>query len=118
MVLIIGVLVLITVNVILLSITSNSQSTFGLGRVGLSFVAPFQEIVTRCFGFARNIWQHYFFLVSAAHENDILKKSLNQFTEKNNLLSLRIIKGDLSGTDLGCCSHMTLHISSDDVADI
>ncbi len=84
MVLIIGVLVLITVNVILLSITSKSQSTYGLGRVGLSFVAPFQELVTRSFGFARNIWEHYFFLVAAAHENEILKESLNQFVEKNN----------------------------------
>ena len=84
MVLIVGGIVLIIVNVILLSITSKSQSTFGLGRVGLSFVAPFQELVTRSVRFSRGIWQHYFFLVSAAHENDTLKNSLNQFIEKNN----------------------------------
>jgi rod shape-determining protein MreC len=84
MVLIVGGIVLIAVNVILLSITSKSQSTFGLGRVGISFVAPFQEIVTRSVRFTRGIWQNYFFLVSAAHENETLKKSLNQFVEKDN----------------------------------
>ena len=84
MVLIVGGIVLITVNVILLSITSKSQSTFGLGRVGLSFVAPFQELITRSVRFTRGIWGHYFFLVSVAHENETLKKALNQSIEKNN----------------------------------
>jgi rod shape-determining protein MreC len=84
MVLIVGGIVLIAVNVILLSITSKSQSTFGLGRVGISFVAPFQEIVTRSVRFTRDIWENYFFLVAVAHENETLKKSLNQFVEKDN----------------------------------
>ncbi len=84
MVLIVGGIVLITVNVILLPITSKSQSTFGLGRVGLSFVAPFQELITRSVRFTRGIWGHYFFLVSVAHENETLKKTLNQSIEKNN----------------------------------
>ena len=84
MVLIVGVIILITVNVILLSFSSKSQSTFGLGRVGLSLVSPFQELVTRSIRFARDIWERYFFLVSVAHENENLKKSLNQFIGKNN----------------------------------
>jgi rod shape-determining protein MreC len=84
MVLIVGGIVLITVNVILLSVTSKSQSTFGLGRVGLSFVAPFQELVTRSVRFTRGIWEHYFFLVAVSQENQQLKKSLNQALEKNN----------------------------------
>jgi rod shape-determining protein MreC len=84
MVLIVGVIILITVNVILLSFSSKSQSTFGLGRVGLSLVSPFQELVTRSIRFARDIWEHYFFLVAVAHENENLKKSLNQFIGKNN----------------------------------
>ena len=84
MVLIVGVIILITVNVILLSFTSKSQSTFGLGRVGLSLVSPFQELVTRSIRFARDLWEHYFFLVAVAHENENLKKSLNQFIGKNN----------------------------------
>ncbi len=84
MVLIVGVIILITVNVILLSFTSKSQSTFGLGRVGLSLVSPFQELVSRSIRFTRDIWEHYFFLVSVAHENENLKKSLNQFVGKSN----------------------------------
>jgi rod shape-determining protein MreC len=84
MVLVVGGTVLIIVNVILLSITSKSQSNFGFGRVGLSFVAPFQEMITRAVRFGRDAWQHYFFLVSVAHENEALKNSLNQFIEKTN----------------------------------
>jgi rod shape-determining protein MreC len=84
MVLIVGGVVLITVNVILLSVTSKSQSSFGVGRVGLSFVAPFQELITRSVRFVRGIWGHYFFLVSVSQQNDDLKKSLNYAIEKNN----------------------------------
>jgi len=84
MVLIVGGIVLITVNVILLSITSKSRSTLGIGRVGISFVAPFQELVTRSVRFARGVWEHYFFLVSVAQENNTLKKMLNESIEKNN----------------------------------
>jgi rod shape-determining protein MreC len=84
MVLIVGGVVLITVNVILLSVTSKNQSTFGVGRVGLSFVAPFQELITRSVRFARGIWGHYFFLVSVSEQNDDLKKTLNYAIEKNN----------------------------------
>jgi rod shape-determining protein MreC len=84
MVLIVGGVVLIIVNVILLSVTSKSQSSFGVGRVGLSFVAPFQELISRSVGFARGIWGHYFFLVSVSQQNDDLKKSLNYAIEKNN----------------------------------
>ena len=84
MVLIVGVIILITVNVILLSFSSKSQSTFGIGRVGLSLVSPFQELVTRSIRFARDLWEQYFFLVSVAHENKDLKKSFNQFIGKSN----------------------------------
>jgi len=84
MALIVGGIVLITVNVILLSITSKSRSTLGLGSVGLSFVAPFQELVTHSVRFTRGVWEHYFSLVSVAQENDILKKMLNESIEKNN----------------------------------
>jgi rod shape-determining protein MreC len=84
MALIVGGIVLITVNVILLSITSKSRSNLGIGRVGLSFVAPFQELVTRSVRFTRGVWKHYFLLVSIAQKNDILKKMLNESIEKNN----------------------------------
>jgi len=84
MVLIIGVIILITVNIIGLSITSRRYATFGLGRVAISFVAPFQELVTRSARFVRNIWGHYFYLVSVAQENNSLQTSFNQAVEENN----------------------------------
>lgn len=83
MVLIIGVIVLITVNIIVLSATTKSSSAFGLGRIGISFVAPFQELTTRSIRFARGIWEHYFFLVSVSQQNLELKRSLNQAVEMN-----------------------------------
>ena len=86
MVLIVGGIVLITVNVILLSVTSKSRSSLGIGRVGISFVAPFQELVTRSVRFTRGVWEHYFFLVSVAQQNEILKKMLNESIEKNSEL--------------------------------
>jgi rod shape-determining protein MreC len=86
MVLIVGGIVLITVNVILLSVTSKSRSALGIGRVGISFVAPFQELVTRSVRFTRGVWEHYFFLVSVAQQNEILKKMLNESIEKNSEL--------------------------------
>ena len=84
MVLIIGVIVLITVNLIVLSATTRRHSAFGLGRIGLSFVAPFQELVTRSVRFARDIWEHYFFLVAVSQENLQLKRSLGEAIEKSN----------------------------------
>lgn len=84
MVLIIGVIVLITVNIIVLSATTKRHSAFGFGHIGLSFVAPFQELVTRTVRFARDIWEHYFFLVSVSQENLQLKRSLDKAIEKSN----------------------------------
>jgi len=84
MVLVIGVIVLITVNLIVLSATSRRHSALGLGHVAISFVAPFQEIVTRSMRFARDIWEHYFFLVAVSYENVSLLNSLNRATEQQN----------------------------------
>jgi rod shape-determining protein MreC len=84
MVLIIGVIVLITVNLIVLSATTKRHSAFGLGNIGISFVAPFQDLFTATVRFARDIWQHYFFLVSVSHENFALKRSLGEAVEKRN----------------------------------
>jgi rod shape-determining protein MreC len=79
-----GVIVLITVNIIVLSATTKSSTAFGLGHIGMSFVAPFQELVTRSVRFARDIWEHYFYLIAVSHENLELKQSLNQAIENNN----------------------------------
>jgi len=84
MVLIIGVIVLITVNLIVLSATTKRHSAFGLGNIGISFVAPFQDLFTGTVRFARDIWEHYFLLVSVSQENLQLKRSLGEAVEKSN----------------------------------
>jgi len=84
MVMIVGLLVLIAINIIVLSVTSGRYAGFGSGRIVISLVAPFQEVVTRAIRFVRDIWRHYFFLVSASKENEELKKELRRVLEKNN----------------------------------
>ena len=85
LVLIIGVIVLIAVNIIVLSVNSRRYTSFGLERVAISFVSPFQELVTRAIRFTKDIWQQYFALVTVARENQILRSELNQASEKSNL---------------------------------
>ena len=86
MVLIVGVIVLIAVNISVLSVNSRRYTKFGLERIAISFISPFQELVTRTIGFTKDIWHHYFALATIARENDILITRLNQAAEKNNLL--------------------------------
>jgi len=84
MVMIVGVIVLVAVNVIILSVTSRQRyPTYGLGRTGIAIVAPFQEAFSRSVRFVADIWDHYFYLVNTARENDRLKRQLNQALEKN-----------------------------------
>jgi len=84
MVLIVGVIVLIAVNIIVLSVSSKRYATFGLERIAISFISPFQELVTRTMRFARDIWYHYFYLVSVTRQNQMLGAQLNQALEINN----------------------------------
>jgi len=77
MVMIVGVVVLIAINIIILSVASRRPPAYGPGRVAISIIAPFQEVVTRSIRFAKNIWNHYFFLVRTAKENDSYRKALS-----------------------------------------
>ena len=84
MVMIIGVIFLIAVNIIFLSISSRRHpSYFGPGRIAISLIAPCQKAVIRSIRFVRDIWSHYFFLVTAAKENEKYKKVLSQANAKN-----------------------------------
>jgi rod shape-determining protein MreC len=85
MVLIVGVIVLIAVNIIVLSVNSRRYTSFGLERVAISFISPFQELVTRTIRFTKDIWFQYFALVTIARENRALRTQLNQAFEKSNL---------------------------------
>jgi rod shape-determining protein MreC len=84
MVLIVGFIVLIAVNIIGLSVTSRRSTTFGLERIAISAIAPFQELVTRSLRFTRDIWRQYFYLVTVARENHVLMHQLGQAVQNKN----------------------------------
>ena len=84
MVLIVGFIVLIAVNIIGLSVTSRRSTAFGLERIAISAIAPFQELVTRSLRFTRDIWRQYFYLVTVAKENHVLLQQLNQAVQNKN----------------------------------
>ena len=84
MVLIVGVIVLIAVNIIVLSASSKRYTAFGLERIAISFISPFQELVTRTMRFTRDIWHEYFYLVTVTRQNQILRSQLNQASEVSN----------------------------------
>jgi rod shape-determining protein MreC len=84
MVLIVGFIVLVAVNIIGLSVTSRRSTSFGIERIALSAIAPFQELVTRSLRFTRDIWQHYFYLVTIARVNQVLLQELGQAVEDQN----------------------------------
>jgi len=84
-VMIVGIIILVSVNIIFLSVSSKYRYTaYSSGRVVLNVIAPFQDVVTNTIRFAKNVWRHYFFLVSAARENDDLKKDLSRYIQKSN----------------------------------
>lgn len=85
MVMAVAVIVLIAVNIIVLSITGSRGSSPGsAGRIAIFLLAPIQDAVAGSIRSIRGVWEHYFFLVSAAKENDALKKALNLAVERNN----------------------------------
>ncbi|MFC1798764.1 rod shape-determining protein MreC [Thermodesulfobacteriota bacterium] len=85
---IVGVVILIAISIIVLSISSRKQPTsYGIGQVAIPLVAPFQKAVTRSIRFVRDVWSHYFYLVSVARENEELKQDFHRAIEKNNQLN-------------------------------
>jgi rod shape-determining protein MreC len=73
---ILGIFFFMAANIFLLTIVGRNRtaSSFLPYRIALSIVAPFQEITTRWIRFNKDIWYHYFYLVSAARENNRLRK--------------------------------------------
>lgn len=85
MILIAVVILLVAVNVILLTITGKqTQTPSGLGRGALVVVSPFQKELTGFYQSVKNIWNRYFFLVAAAHENQRLKNELGERLQQLN----------------------------------
>lgn len=81
-VLILAGILLLTVNLVMLAVTTRRPAASGLGRVMIAFVAPFQEVATRVVKTIQDGWWNYFFLVSVAHENKRLLKELGTSRQK------------------------------------
>ncbi len=79
---IVGLIVVVAVNAILLSLSIRQrQPSFGISRLAVSVVAPFQRVVTNSIRTTRDFWHHYFHLVDVSHENDFLRKQLDEALE-------------------------------------
>jgi len=74
-------ILLITVNIIFLTITIRRPASLGLGRVMIAFAAPFQDLASRAVKGVRETWRNYFSLVSVAEENQRLKQLLGKAAE-------------------------------------
>ena len=93
MVMLVGVIILIVVNVIVLSVNSKRPApSTSLGKFTIAIVSPFQEVVSDTINFVKDIWKHYFLLVSVSEENARLNHSLKQAEERNN----RLVEMELS----------------------
>ena len=81
-----GAIVLIALNVVVFSFTyiRNSSAGDAAARATLYLISPFQSAVSSIIDFTDGMWEHYFFLISVAHENDDLKKKLGFAEKKNN----------------------------------
>jgi rod shape-determining protein MreC len=71
-----SIIAFIIVNISLLSFARSRYGSFGPGRVAIVFIAPFQKVVGTGTEYLKNIWNHYFSLVSTAKENDRLRQAL------------------------------------------
>ena len=70
MVLVVVLIALFGASILLLALSSRRPSiAMGPGRVSIPVVAPFQKMVVHTVRYFRDIWEHYFFLVSLSEEN-------------------------------------------------
>ncbi|MGD8836415.1 MAG: rod shape-determining protein MreC [Desulfobacteraceae bacterium] len=92
MMMIVGLIALVTISILTLSLSSReSYPAYGPGRIAISIVAPFQKMIVGTTRFLRDIWEHYFFLISVMEENEILHRQLRQakaLNHKNQEVSL------------------------------
>lgn len=87
MAIIVGVILIILTNILALSITSKRHGPIsGVGGAALFIIAPLQDTLTGAVRFAKNIWNQYFYLVSASKENERLKRALSRALEESKRL--------------------------------
>lgn len=76
---IVGLIALVTISILTLSLSSREPyPAYGPGRIAISLVAPFQKAIVGTTRFFRDIWEHYFFLISVVEENETLHRELRQ----------------------------------------
>jgi rod shape-determining protein MreC len=63
---------------------SQEVSSRGPEQYFITIIAPFQNGLSQTISFAERLWEHYFYLVSVAKENEELKLALSKAIEKNN----------------------------------
>ena len=77
MVLVLAVLVLLLLNIAALTVSSSrTQSSGGAAQLALHLVAPFQKGVSASLSWMRSVWYGYFYLVTAAEENVVLRRDV------------------------------------------
>jgi rod shape-determining protein MreC len=87
MAIIVGVILIILANILALSITSQRHEPISsVGDAALFIIAPLQDTFTGAVRFAKNVWNQYFYLVSASKENERLKKALSRALEESKQL--------------------------------
>ena len=79
MVMVAVLMVLTTVCVLFLALSSRQPKIAqGPSRLTLPVVGPFQRMIIHSTRFFREIWEHYFMLVSVAEDNERLRGSLRE----------------------------------------
>lgn len=76
---IVALIVLIFLSIVFLSLSSRRPyPAHGPGRLAITLVAPFQKVIVNTARYFRDVWQHYFFLVSIVDDNNRLRAELQQ----------------------------------------
>jgi rod shape-determining protein MreC len=84
-VVIIGVIFLVIANFLILAVIGQRPASSAPGGFTITILAPFQNAFSQSSRFVRDIWRHYFTLVSTAQENDQLKQQLARAEEMKNV---------------------------------
>lgn len=85
MVMIVGLIMLVTVSILMLSLSSRRPLiAYGPGRLAIALTAPFQKIFSSTAHAFRDIWEHYFYLITVVEQNERLTQELHQAKALNN----------------------------------
>lgn len=79
-----GITIMLIVSIVLLAATRQRHETTSRGgAAGIFIVAPIQDAFISTTRFVRNVWRHYFSLVTTAKENELLQRQLRQAVSEN-----------------------------------